>query len=181
MTAASLVQEVLAQIQDAVAREACAFFQRHHRLADLKASQMNALKAVWEKPRDWTSLKDDLEAFLKHQQQRDERVGVTGWQKIAADLQKTLTGLAEAVQEDVISQLESTADTLLPIASPVAEQVRYYFGEPQKDERKRRLEAAKYQLARNFLACLYRLYRGQEVLKTTLSQGQLYSQGDCHA
>ncbi|AEB10603.1 hypothetical protein [Desulfobacca acetoxidans] len=179
MIAETLVEELLTQTHDTVAEQACVFFKQHNGLADLKASQMNILKGEWEKWSDWPSLKENLEQFLNHQKKRDERQGVTGWGKIAADLPKTVKNLVKKLQDDVLAMVNKLAENVRVIAGDVADDVRNYFDEPEGDLYQQRVAMAKYCLARNFLACLYRLYRSRDVLEVTLTQGQLYSQGDC--
>lgn len=182
MRAEKIVQALLDRTHDVVAAEACDFFKKHGRLKDIKASQMSALKAEWEKCRDWQELKTKLDDFLEHQKQRDEKVGVTGWKNLAADLLQVLEKLPGKVQADVLESLTATARKLQHLDGAVADGVEYFFHEPDDGIRKQRVFETKYLLARDFLGCLHRLYRGREVLREAkLIQGQLYGQGYCHA
>ncbi len=180
MNADELVTRMLKRTQNGVAVKACAFFKEHEQLKAVTPSQMNALKAVCERAGDWPSLNEDLRAFLDHQGKRDERVGTTGWKGLADDLRATIQGLYDALREPLEESLARTAEEVTGISTDMADAVQFFLRESNDEVRKRRVREVKFCLAKDFLNCLYRLYRGREVLALPLGAGKLYAQGECH-
>ncbi|MDD3581425.1 MAG: hypothetical protein PHW74_10430 [Desulfobacca sp.] len=180
MNADDLVKILLERTHDMVVEEACEFFKKHDRLKKIKASQMNALRTKWEKSKDWASLEKNLEKFLKHQEDRDKKVGVSGWKDLAERLITTLQELYDTSAANLADILENTSEEISKVSAESADDMRYFLADPKDAIRQERLVEAKYYLAKDFLACLYRLHRSREVLDLPLESGELYSQGDCH-
>ena len=141
---------------------------------------MNVLRSEWEKSKDLSSLEENLKEFLKHQENRDERIGVTGWKKLATALQTSLLQLHDTVAGDLADVLKKTSEKATAVSVQEADSIKYFFEDPVAAVKEQRVLDAKYYLVKNFLACLYALHRAREVLERPLSSGELYSQGDCH-
>lgn len=181
MNADDLAKLVLQRTHDSLVEAACTFFRQQRQLEDIRPSQVYALKNVSDESTDWPSLEQNLRKFLKHQQQRDERVDTTGWKELAPALKKTLEGLGETLRQDLDDVLKQAAQKLKAVYPAIACEVEDFLAESTPQEaREQRMEQFRFHLARNFVTCLYRLHRGREVLGLPLAGGKLYSQGGCH-
>lgn len=175
MSVEELVPEALRPFEP-VLLKACEFFQANPNFAKLNPNQMYLFREIVEECQSWEKLKEEINKFIEKQIERESRGALAGWEIVGGKLLEGIDVLLEEHQDAARRHLGRVADRLEAKMIKSSREIKQYLNPPQsrKELLQEHQKNLRFWLAKDFLEALYKLYRGQEVLREESSPGNPY-------